>query len=214
MDENPGVAKLFAVLAAGEYAAHNRLITESAMAPDVASRIAIGRMAASEMAHFDELAAQLVQRGIDPLAAVVGHLDIFDRYHGTTNPKTWDEVMVKAYVGDGLAADFYRELAGALPAEAQNVVSTVMAETGNSAFARDWVRARVAGRPELRWPLTLWGRRLLGEAITHAQWVLAAEDDVADLLFAGASTDLAAVSRFFDSVTSLHAQRMADLGLG
>ena len=67
-------------------------------------------------------------------------------------------------------ADFYRELAGALPAEAQNVVSTVMAETGNSAFARDWVRARVAGRPELRWPLTLWGRRLLGEAITiHIQ---------------------------------------------
>ena len=53
-----------------------------------------------------------------------------------------------------------------------------------------------------------------GEASTHAQWVLAAEDDVAELLFAGASTDLAAVSRFFDSVTSLHAQRMADLGLG
>ncbi len=214
MDENPGIAKLFSVLIAGEYAAHNRLITESAMAPDVPSRIAIGRMAASEMNHFDELAAQLVKRGIDPLAAVLGHLDIFDRYHGTTNPKTWDEAMVKAYVGDGLAADFYRELADALPTEARDVVSTVMAETGNSEFARDWVRARVAAEPELRWPLTLWGRRLLGEAITHAQWVLAAEEDVTDLLFTGGTTDLAAVSRFFASVTELHAQRMADLGLG
>ncbi len=214
MDENPGIAKLFSVLIAGEYAAHNRLIAESAMAPDVPSRIAIGRMAASEMNHFDDLADELVKRGFDPLEAVLGHLDIFDRYHGTTNPKTWDEVMVKAYVGDGLAADFYKELADALPEPARGVVSTVMAETGNSQFAKDWVRARVAAEPALRWPLTLWGRRLLGEAITHTQWVLAAEEEVTDLLFAGGSADLAAVSRFFDSVTTRHAQRMADLGLG
>jgi len=214
MDENPGIAKLFSVLIAGEYAAHSRLISESAMAPDVASRIAIGRMAASEMNHFDELAQQLVKRGIDPLEAVLTHLDIFDRYHGTTNPKTWDEVMVKAYVGDGLAADVYREIADGMPDEARTVVSTVMAQTGNSEFARDWVRARVAEQPDLKWPLTLWGRRLLGEAITHAQWVLAAEEEVTDLLFTGGSTDLAAVSRFFDSVTERHAERMADLGLG
>ncbi|GAB10006.1 hypothetical protein GOARA_050_00690 [Gordonia araii NBRC 100433] len=214
MDENPGIAKLYSVLIAGEYAAHNRLITESAMAPDVPSRIAIGRMAASEMGHFDELAAELVKRGIDPVEAVLRHLDVFDRYHGTTNPKTWDEVMVKAYVGDGLAADFYGELSDVLPDEARRVVSTVMAETGNSEFAKDWVRARVAAQPELRWPLTLWGRRLLGEAITHTQWVLAAEEDVTDLLFTGGSTDLAAVSRFFESVTDRHAKRMADLGLG
>ena len=41
----------------------------------------------------------------------------------------------------------------------------------------------------------------------------AAEEDVTDLLFSS-TTDLAAVSRFFDTVTELHAQRMADLGLG
>ncbi len=213
MDESPGIAKLYSVLIAGEYAAHSRLITELGMAPDVDSRIAMGRLAASEMNHFDELAAELVKRDIDPVAAVLRYVDVFDRYHGTTNPKTWDEAMVKAYVGDGLAADFYRELAGALPADARDVVSTVMAETGNSQFARDWVRSRVAADPALRWPLTLWGRRLLGEAITHAQWVLAAEEDVTDLLFSS-TTDLAAVSRFFDTVTELHAQRMADLGLG
>ncbi|MFT4199812.1 ferritin-like fold-containing protein [Gordonia sp. (in: high G+C Gram-positive bacteria)] len=214
MDESPGIAKLFSVLLAGEYAAYQRLITESAMAPDVAGRIAIGRMAASEMGHFDELSEELVKRGLDPTEQVLKYVDIFDRYHGTTNPKTWDEVMVKAYVGDGLAADFYGELADALPKEAHDVVSSVMRETGNSEFARDWVRARVAAEPELKWPLTLWGRRLLGEAITHTQWVLAAEEDVTDLLFSGGTTDLAQVSQFFDSVTERHAQRMADLGLG
>ena len=55
--------------------------------------------------------------------------------------------------------------------------------------------------------------RLLGEAITHAQWVLAAEEEVTDLLFAGA-TSLQGVANFFDSVANKHAQRMADLGLG
>ncbi len=208
-----GITKLFAVLLAGEYSAYTRLIAESAMAPDIASRIAIARMASAEMGHFDQLAEQLVNRGGDPVAAVNDYVDVFDRYHGSTNPKTWYEAMIKAYVGDGLAADFYVELAHMLPSGPREVVEGVMAQTANSAFARDQVRAVVDARPEMRGPLTLWGRRLLGEAITHAQWVLAAEDDVTDLLFRGTG-DLAAVSTFFDSVSARHAQRMAELGLG
>lgn len=208
-----GITKLFAVLLAGEYAAYTRLIAESAMAPDIGSRVAIARMASAEMAHFDQLAEQLTLRGGDELAAIHDYVDIFDRYHGSTNPKTWYEAMVKAYVGDGLAADFYVELAHMLPDGPRAVIQTVMAETGNSAFARDQVRRKVESEPVLRGPLTLWGRRLLGEAITHAQWVLAAEEDVTDLLFQGTG-DLQVVSTFFDSVSQRHATRMAELGLG
>lgn len=207
-----GITKLFAVLLAGEYAAYTRLIAESAMAPDIASRVAIARMASAEMAHFDLLAEQLAQRGGDELAAINDYVDIFDRYHGSTNPKTWYEAMVKAYVGDGLAADFYTELAHVLPDGPRAVIATVMSETGNSAFARDQIRRKVEAEPTLRGPLTLWGRRLLGEAITHAQWVLAAEEDVTDLLFQGTG-DLQVVSSFFDSVSDRHARRMAELGL-
>lgn len=207
-----GITKLFAVLLAGEYAAYTRLIAESAMAPDIASRVAIARMASAEMGHFDLLAAQLEARGGDPIKAIGDYVDVFDRYHGATNPKSWYEAMIKAYIGDGLAADFYLELAHMLPDDARAVVEGVMAETGNSAFAIAQVRGKLAAEPVLRGPLTLWGRRLLGEAITHAQWVLAAEDDVTDLLFQGTG-DLQAVSRFFDSVSDRHAQRMADLGL-
>lgn len=208
-----GITKLFAVLLAGEYAAYTRLISESAMAPDVGSRIAIARMASAEMGHFDVLAEQLCARGGDPVTAIEDYVDVFDRYHGSTNPKTWYEAMIKAYVGDGLAADFYVELADMLPAGPREVVAGVMAETANSAFARQQVRDYVEANPQMRGRLTLWGRRLLGEAITHAQWVLAAEDEVTDLLFQG-SGDLQAVSRFFDSITDRHAERMTELGLG
>lgn len=207
------VGKLFAVLLAGEYAAFYRLIDESSMAPDIPSGIAIARMAASEIAHFELLAEQISRRGLDPAESVVRYRAVFDQYHQATTPQTWLEALVKAYVGDGLASDFYTELAEMMPPAAQTVVAEVMAETGNSTFAQEQVKAAIAADPALRSPLTLWGRRLLGEAVTHAQWVLAAEDDVTDLLFSSGSS-LNGVADFFESITARHAQRMADMGLG
>ncbi|MFT4127706.1 MAG: ferritin-like fold-containing protein [Gordonia sp. (in: high G+C Gram-positive bacteria)] len=207
------IAKLFAVLLAGEYAAFYRLIEESSMAPDVPSGIAIARMAGSEIAHFELLSEQVSARGLDPVESVERYRGVFDQYHRVTTPKTWLEALVKAYVGDGLAADFYLEAAGALPTAARDVVAAVMAETGSSVFAREQVRAAIAADPALKSPLTLWGRRLLGEAVTHAQWVLAAEDDVMDLLFAQ-TAPLTGAADFFDTVTARHAQRMSDMGLG
>lgn len=211
--DDGAIGKLFAVLLAGEYAAFYRLIDESRMAPDVASRIAIARMAASEINHFDVLAEQISRRGLDPTEAVERYRSVFDKYHRVTTPKTWHEALVKAYVGDGLAADFYQELSGVLPADAQKVVREVMSETASSGFAREQVAAAVAADPRLKSPLTLWGRRLLGEAITHAQWVLAAEEEVTDLLFSGAAS-LQGVATFFDAIAAEHAKRMQALGLG
>ncbi|WP_083889033.1 ferritin-like fold-containing protein [Gordonia sp. KTR9] len=207
------IGKLFAVLLAGEFAAFHRLIEESAMAPDVPSRIAIARMAASEVGHFDRLAERVeAMTGLGAAEAVERYRSVFDQYHRATTPKTWYEALVKAYVGDGLAADFYAELADMLPPDSQSVMAEVMSETVNSQFAREQVRAAVEADPSIKSALVLWGRRLLGEAITHAQWVLAAEEEVTDLLFAGASS-LTGVAGFFDVVASKHADRMADLGL-
>jgi hypothetical protein len=207
------IGKLFAVLLAGEFAAFHRLIEESAMAPDVRSRIAIARMAASEVGHFDRLAEKVeAMTGLEPDQAVERYRSVFDQYHRATTPKTWYEALVKAYVGDGLAADFYTELADMLPSDSRTLMAEVMSETANSVFARDQVRAAVEADPSIKSALVLWGRRLLGEAITHAQWVLAAEEEVTDLLFAGA-TSLTGVARFFDVVADKHAERMADLGL-
>lgn len=207
------IGKLFAVLLAGEFAAFHRLIEESAMAPDVPSRIAIARMAASEVGHFDRLAERVeAMTGLGAAEAVERYRSVFDQYHRATTPKTWYEALVKAYVGDGLAADFYAELSDMLPSDSQAVMAEVMSETANSQFARDQVRAAVEADPSIKSALVLWGRRLLGEAITHAQWVLAAEEEVTDLLFAGASS-LTGVAGFFDVVAGKHADRMADLGL-
>ncbi|MGB3301824.1 ferritin-like fold-containing protein [Gordonia sp. (in: high G+C Gram-positive bacteria)] len=206
------IRKLYEVLLAGEFAACSRLMDESSMAPTLADRLAIARLIASEMGHYEVLAEQITVSGGNPESALTAHHRVFDEYHRVTMPTSWLEVLVKMHVGDGLAADFYAEVADMMPEEVRPTMRSVMAETGSSQFAVDQVRAAVADNPAVASPLALWGRRLLGEAITHMQWVLAEEEDVMTLLFDGNAT-LANAAGFFDNMAARHAQRMADLNL-
>ena len=66
-----------------------------------------------------------------------------ENYHRLTTPSTWLEALVKTYVGDALAADFYLEIADVLPDEVADVVRAVLSETGHSQFVVAEVRAAV-----------------------------------------------------------------------
>ena len=46
----------------------------------------------------------------------------FDSFHAHTAPSDFYEGLIKAYVGDGLAADFYREIAAYLDPETREVI--------------------------------------------------------------------------------------------
>ena len=63
---------------------------------------------------------RLTELGVDPAEAMAPFVAALDAFHESTRPSTWLEGLVKAYVGDGLAADFYREIAAFLrPATAR-----------------------------------------------------------------------------------------------
>jgi 1,2-phenylacetyl-CoA epoxidase catalytic subunit len=210
--DHPGVNKLFALLAYGEVAAFYRLTDEARMAPNMRGRIAMASMAAAEMGHFEMLRDALSARGIDVEQAMTGYVSALENYHRLTTPSTWLEALVKTYIGDALAADFYREIADALPDEVADVVRGVLAETGHSQFVVAEVRSAVASSGKQRNRLTLWARRLLGEAITQAQYVLAEHDDLTDLVVSGTG-GLGKITDFFDRLQRTHAERMAELGL-
>jgi tRNA isopentenyl-2-thiomethyl-A-37 hydroxylase MiaE len=210
--DHPGVDELFALLAYGEVAAFYRLTEEARMAPNLAGRINMASMAAAEMQHYEMLRDSLQRRGVDIVPAMAGYASTLDDYHRLTTPSTWLEALVKAFVGDALAADFYMEIAGILPEDVAGVVRAVLSETGHSQFVVAEVRAAIAASDRQRSRLALWSRRLLGEAITQAQYVLADHDELVDLVMSGPG-GLGQMTEFFDRLQRTHAERMQELGL-
>ncbi len=210
--DHPGVNELFAALAYGEVAAFYRLTDEARMAPDLRGRISMAAMAAAEMGHFELLREALERRGVDVVTAMSKYASALDNYHRLTMPSTWLEALVKTYIGDAMAADFYLQIADGLPDEVGDVVRAVLAETKHSQFVVDEVRGAVTASARQRSRLALWSRRLLGEAITQAQYVLADRDELADLVVSG-SAGLAQLAGFFDRLQHTHDERMRELGL-
>ncbi len=210
--DHPSVIELFALLAYGEVAAFYRLTEEARMAPNLAGRISMASMAAAEMRHYELLRDALAERNVDVVPAMTKYAAALENYHRLTTPSTWLEALVKTYVGDALAADFYLEIADVLPEAAADVVRSVLSETGHSQFVVAEVRAAVTASDRQRHRLALWSRRLLGEAITQAQYVMADHDELVDLVISS-SDGLLQMSEFFDRLQRTHASRMQELGL-
>jgi tRNA-(MS[2]IO[6]A)-hydroxylase (MiaE)-like len=210
--DHPGVNELFAVLAYGEIAAFYRLTDEARMAPDLRGRISMASMAAAEMQHYELLRDALENRGVDVVAAMSRYVSALENYHRLTMPSTWLEALVKTYVGDALAADLYLEIADGLPDEIAGVVRAALSETVHSQFVVAEVRAAVTSSGKQRSRLALWSRRLFGEAITQAQYLLADHDELVDLVVSGAG-GLGQISVFFERLQQTHDRRMRELGL-
>jgi tRNA-(MS[2]IO[6]A)-hydroxylase (MiaE)-like len=206
------VVDLLGALAYGELSAFDHLADDAGLAPTLAGRAQMSAMAAVEFGHYQRLAERLVQLGTTPDDAMAPFVAALETYHSLTKPSTWLESVVKAFVGDGIAADFYREVAAFVDDATGELIREVLTDAGRAEFAVAEVEAAVAEQPSVAGRLALWGRRLVGEAISQTQHVLADRDSLMLLLVEGTG-DLTGVAALITRITDRHGERMAALGL-
>ena len=174
-------------------------------------------MAALQIDHFDRVRDRLAELDADVMAAMQPFHAPFDAYHAYTKPRTG-----------------WRAWSGPTSATGSPPTSTARSPPSSTPTPAPWctrcwpTRAtrrssveRVRGGDRRRprrsaGRLALWGRRLVGEALSQAQRVAADRDALTSLLTGTVDRpgmDLAAISRMFSRLVENHTHRMAELGL-
>jgi hypothetical protein len=210
------VADLLGALAYGELTGFSRLGADADLAPTLTARAEMCQMAVARFGHFERLRDRLRQLGVDPDAAMQPFVAALDAFHERTAPSTWLEGLVKAFVGEGISFDFYREISVYVDPATRDLVALVLADSGQAEFVVRQVRAAIEADPRVAGRLALWGRRLVGEALSQAQRVAADRDALASMLVGSVDrpgADLAELVRMFGRLTEAHSHRMGQLGL-
>ena len=210
------VVDLLGVISYAEISAFERLAEDAKLAPTLQDKVALAAMASREFSKVGPVHERIEVFGGDPFAAMAPFRGPVEKFHQHTAPADWLEGLVKAFVGDGLAADFYREVAAYLDPRTRDLVVSSVDTGEHAAFVIERVRGAIRDDPRVGGRLALWARRLMGEALIQAQGVAAERDALSALLAGGVDRpglDLAALGRMFTRLTERHAERMAQLGL-
>ncbi|MFI5956528.1 ferritin-like fold-containing protein [Cryptosporangium sp. NPDC051539] len=211
--DEAAVPDLLGVLSYGALVAFDNLGADARLAPDLRRRAALSEMAAAELVHYRRLADRLTELGVDPVEAMTPFVESLDAYHESTRPSDWLEGLVKAYIGDGIADDFYLEVAAGLAEPDRALVLEVLHDDRHAEFAVSEVRAAVDADPQRADRLGLWARRLVGEAVAQAQLVVAARPALVTLVEPFVPDGPDGLTALIDRLTASHANRLATLGL-
>jgi tRNA-(MS[2]IO[6]A)-hydroxylase (MiaE)-like len=210
--ESPAVVELLGMLAYGELLAFERMAADARLAPDLNRRAVLSEMAAVEISNYRRLAGRLAELGADPQEAMAPYVDALHAYHDSTEPKDWLEALTKAYVGDGIADDFFREVAAYLSPADRDLVLEVLHDSRYDEFACEEIRAAIDADPKVANRLSMWARRLVGEGLSQAQRVAVERSALTTLILAGAG-DQGGVQALFKRLTVAHTTRMSAVGL-
>lgn len=207
------VTDLLSAIGYAELTAALRMAKDGLSAPDLLVRVWMGRAACAEMEHFDRIVDRLRERGHDPQEALEPFTGPVDAFHERTRPRDWLEGLIKAYVGDGIARDFYREIAQRVDAADRELIESVLSVEAQDEFVVRTITEAIEADPSVAGRLALWARRMVGEAIAQAQYVALEREALIDLLVGGQGGDLGDLGRMFTRIIDLHGERMARLGL-
>jgi hypothetical protein len=207
-------------MAYGELSAFERLSSDARYSPTLHDRAVLGRMAVAEFEHFEIVSAKLAESGVEAEVAMAPFQASVDSFHDRTRPADWYESLMKAYVIDTISGDFYWAVSEHLDPSTRELIKRVQATEDSQLLLRDRLKQALADDPRLASRLALWGRRLVGEALTQAQRVGIERAFLAGLLHeaqvpgSGAPVKQALLTQeLMARLTTNHSRRMSQLGL-
>jgi len=159
--------------------------------------------------------------GLSP-AQLMGPFDgVFDSFLLRTQPKNWYEGLLRPIVTQGVARDLIKLLARGLPASEAKLFQSILADNDpDDAIGPQLIRKAVAADPVLGAKLSLWGRRVVGEAFSIGTDLMRKYPALAELLIK--ATDDAGPGKLslnsaqaaaFAELSHAHQERMETMGL-
>jgi len=211
---NRFVSDLFGMMAYGELSAFERFSADARYSPTLHDRAVLGRIAVVEFRHYELVNARLEAMDVDAEDAMLPFQAAVDYFHERTRPADWYESLMKAYVIDTVSADFYRAISKYVDAGTRELIEQIQDSEETTEVLRERLKSALADDPRLASRLALWGRRLLGAALTQAQRVSYEHAFLGGLVAGG--DDAAAKELVGGLITGLagnHSKRMTQLGL-
>jgi hypothetical protein len=209
--------ELLGLVAQLEHVAFARLAADSALAPTIEQGLELSRFAAAAVERRDRVLARITEIGGDPVSALGQYHDVLDDFDARTQPSSWWERLLKAYVGYGVADDFCRLAAEGLDEGSRAVVLEVLDDASHAELAVAELDAAGSADGVLTARLALWGRRLVGEALGVVQRLLVQRPALVRLVALGSANLDAAPpntpTKLFGELTAQHTRRMSRLGL-
>lgn len=192
-------ASASALLIAGEY---GRVAREAWSAKD---RDELVRAEAQVLSRYETLRGLLAEYTPDPIEAMAEPLERQGEALRTMTADAWYERVGTCYVVGGFLSDFYRLVAGGLPAGIGHKIIQAVDGTDPEELAAG-VLARIIAVDEAHaWRLSLWSRRVVGDTMLIARSALRGGSD------ATRSAEL--YEPVFTDVLTEHTRRLESVGL-
>lgn len=208
------IVDLLGGIAYGELSAFERLATDARHSPSLTDRAVLGKMAVAEYAHYEAMCAKLRDMGMDPELAMAPFQRMVDAFHERTRPADWHESLMKAYVVEAITEEFYAAIAEHLDESTRTAIAAVRTSGEQRDALTALLKKMLAEDPRLSSRLALWGRRMVGEALTQVQRIGAKHSFLVGLHPDGTQEQAAAdVAAILVALTRNHSRRMSQLGL-
>ena len=138
--------------------------------------------------HIGEQEVALAELGKRHFGLSAGELmrpfdGVFDSFLTRTQPKNWFEGLLRPVVTHGVSRDLIRIMARGLPPAEAKVVHSILADDGaDDTVGPQLIRSAISADPVLGARLSLWGRRVVGEAFGMGTDLLRKNPELGKLL--------------------------------